>query len=307
MELRQIKHLVAVAETGSFTKAAERVSISQPALSASIAKLEAELEVQLLERNRSKITPTPAGRSFLERAGSILLACSAMKAETKNIAYPQPLRIGILRTLPTHAISDLIRAYRIVKPGSTVNLYEGSHCELQTRVKERKLHALISTSDPTLENAQSHHLFTDRFVVAVPLDHRFARWDGLRLSDFNGEPFISRAGCETYANTTREFLSRRIKPQVMYTTNQDDRALAMVAAGIGLALIPQTFDHPGIAMVKLLDYEISRTIGIQWDTDFTHENLENFVRLASSQQWVPNAHEIPVHASPRRSLERIET
>lgn len=295
MELRQIRHLIAVAETGSFTKASDRVAISQPALSASIAKLEAELDVQLLERNRSKITPTPAGRRFLERANSILLECSAMKAETKSINNLQPLRIGILRTLPTRTLSELIRSYRITKPGSSVSLYEGSHCELQTRAKERKLHAYISHFDPDLENTEFHQLFTDQFVVAVPLDHRFARWDGIQLSDLNGEPFISRAACETFENTTKEFLSRRIKPKVMYSTNQDDRALAMVAAGIGLALVPETFDQPGIAFIKLLDYQFSRTIGIHRNNDFPHENLEDFVRLASSLQWLPLPHQIPDH------------
>lgn len=289
MELRQIKHLIAVAETGSFTKASNRVAISQPALSASIAKLEAELEVQLLERNRSKIIPTLAGSRFLERASSILLECSAMKAETKQIVNPQPLRIGVLRTLPIRAISDLMRTYCIVKPGSAISLHDGSHCELQARAKDRKLHAFISNSDPNLESIQFHQLFTDRFVVAVPLEHRFARRDGLRLSDLHGEPLISRAACESFEKTAKEFLSRRIKPRVMYTTSQDDRALAMVAAGVGLAIVPETFDYPGVAKVRLVDYEISRTIGIQWDSDFIHQHLEDFVRLASSQQWVPNA------------------
>lgn len=295
MELRQIRHLIAVAETGSFTKAADRVAISQPALSASISKLEAELDVQLLERNRTKITPTAAGRRFLERASSILLECSAMKAETKNINKEQPLRIGILRTLPTPTLSSLIRSYRILNPGSNINLYEGSHCELITRAKDRKLHAFISHFDSTIENAEFIQLFSDQFKAAVPIDHRFARWEGLELMDLNGEPFISRAACESFEKTSKEFLSRRIKPQVMYTTSQDDRALAMVAAGIGIALVPESLNYPGVAFIKLLDYQMSRVIGLHLMSEFPHENLESFVGLASSQDWFPHTNQSQEH------------
>jgi len=88
MELYQIKHFIAVAETGGFTKGAQRVAISQPAISASIAKLEAELDVQLLDRRRSPVVPTAAGTRLLEAGKNILQTCNAVKAELKTITTP---------------------------------------------------------------------------------------------------------------------------------------------------------------------------------------------------------------------------
>ncbi len=85
MEIYQIRHFVAVVEAGGFTKGAQRVAISQPAISASIAKLEAELDVKLLERRHSQVVPTPAGRRLLEMGKAILQTCNAAKAEIKRI------------------------------------------------------------------------------------------------------------------------------------------------------------------------------------------------------------------------------
>jgi DNA-binding transcriptional LysR family regulator len=79
MDLYQIKHFVAVVEGGGFTKGAERVAVSQPAISASIAKLEAELNVKLLERRHSQVVPTTAGTRLLEMGRTILQTCNAAK------------------------------------------------------------------------------------------------------------------------------------------------------------------------------------------------------------------------------------
>lgn len=285
MELRQIKHLIAVAETGSFTKASERVSISQPALSASIAKLEAEFEVQLLERRRTKVVPTAAGLRFLERASSILLECSSVKADCRRISLPQPLRIGVLRTLPSRLIADLARSYRRARPGCAISLFDGCRSDLVKRFQDKKVHALITTCESGSRPQNFVELFTDRFVVAVPHDHHFAREKGINLSQLNGEPFITRSACETFQETSKVFVDRGIRPRITFVTDQDDRALNMVAAGVGLALVPEVFDSPGFKQIPLLDYDLSRTVGLQWSSQFEHEHLEEFIRIATAQDW----------------------
>lgn len=83
MELYQFRHFTAVAETGSFTKAAARAAVTQPALSVSIAKLEDELGVKLFHRSPKSVTLTPAGRRFKGTADGILEACSKVKVELR--------------------------------------------------------------------------------------------------------------------------------------------------------------------------------------------------------------------------------
>jgi DNA-binding transcriptional LysR family regulator len=89
MELYQIRHFIAVVEAGGFTKGAQRAGVSQPAISASIARLETELEVILLDRGQSPVVPTAAGARLLESGKEILHTCNAMKAELKTIATPR--------------------------------------------------------------------------------------------------------------------------------------------------------------------------------------------------------------------------
>lgn len=296
MELRQIRHFLAVAETGSFTKASERVSISQPALSASIAKLEAEFQVRLLDRSRSSVIPTLAGRRLLERAGAILSACNSVRAEVKNAAQPQPLRIGVLRTLSTRPIATLINNFRTLRPEVGFFLHEGTCDDLRRRLLDKRLDAIITTSEgPLPEDIGSRALFKETFVLAVATNHRFAREGSIKLSALDGEPLISRSGCETFQATIKEFAERKIKIRVAYKTDQDDRAVALAAAGVGVAMIPQLYDMPGIVQLRMSDFNVVRSFHIQWlleeHSELPHDGqVQDFIRVASSHNWTARTH-----------------
>ena len=290
MELRQIKHVMAVAETGSFTKASERVCISQPALSASIAKLEAELDVQLFDRRRSRVVPTPAGVRFLEGAATILVQCNSVRAEVRKAAAPQPLRVGVLRTLPSKVVANLLSSFRRHHPDASVSLFDGSRADLSKRLAERRLHLAITTEDPTdAKEVNSRPLFEDRFVLIVPLGHRFADESSVPLSVIHGEPFISRSSCETYNATAKELVDRSIKPRVAYSTDQDDRALSLVGAGVGVAMFPELFEASGVKQIPFSDFEITRTIAVQWlsptDKETQHDLMDPFVKIVSTHDW----------------------
>ena len=286
MELRQIRHFIAVAETGSFTKASERVSISQPALSASIAKLEAEFDVKLLDRRRARVVPTAAGARLIEKASTILLACNSVKADVRNVAKPQPMRIGVLRTLSTRAISNLIKSFRRHKPSAAVGLFDGTPVELGKLLSERRLDAVISISDDDdPDGFESRILFRENFVLAVPMDHRFAREASVKLLDLQGEPFITRSSCETFKESTKIFTERGLRPRIAYKTDQDDRALSLVNAGVGLSIVPELFQMQGIVQVKISDFNLSRSISIQWRPENVDEQLKEFIKIVSSHDW----------------------
>jgi len=285
MEIRQIKHVLAVAETGSFTKASERVSISQPALSASIAKLEDEFKVKLFDRLRSRVVPTAPGLRFIEKANSILNVYNSVKLEMRKEAMPQPLRIGILRTLSSRPISSLLRYYRASKSGAAVSVYDGNESELQKRLRENRLDAVITSATKTPAGWQARTLFKERFVLAVPIDHRFAREESLRLTDLHGEALISRTSCETFKDTVKLLAARGIKPRIAYVTDQDDRALSLVSAGVGVAIVPELFEVPGIVQVSLADLNIVRRISVYWSSGVGHKHLADFIKIASTHDW----------------------
>ena len=145
MELYQIRHFAAVAQTGSFTKGATRAAVSQPALSASIAKLEEELGVKLFHRSPKLVTLTPAGRRFHLTAQEVLGSCNKVKAELRASVADRPLRIGVLRTLPSAQLARLIETLQGDLPETRVELVDGTQEQLHAQLAGRKLLACIST------------------------------------------------------------------------------------------------------------------------------------------------------------------
>src|SRR3984893_18452910 len=112
MEIYQIIHFIAVVETGSFTKGADRAAVSQSAISAIVCKVEAEVDVQLLDRRRSPVVPTDAGKRLLEAGKAILQICNTVKGELETIARPKLLRIGIPQSFSNRHVSKMLGSFR---------------------------------------------------------------------------------------------------------------------------------------------------------------------------------------------------
>src|ERR1700739_708223 len=198
MELYQIRHFSAIAETGSFTKAATKAAVTQPALSASIAKLEEELGVKLFHRSPKSVSLTAAGRRFQMAADEILDASNRVKAELQAKAADRPLRIGVLRTLPSAHLAGLVEALQRGLAGTRIELVDGTREELDAQLSARKLLACVSSKDGKRPGQRSIELLREKYGLAVSLQHRFASCRNIELSDLNGERFIVRTHCETF-------------------------------------------------------------------------------------------------------------
>jgi DNA-binding transcriptional LysR family regulator len=133
MELYQIRHFIAVVEAGSFTKGAQRAALSQSAISTSIAKIEAELDVKLIDRPLSPVGLTPAGKRLLEAGKDILQRYDALTAELKLGTDPKYLRIGVLRSLLLFdgATSSLLRSFKRANPNVPTEVID-DECEQLT-------------------------------------------------------------------------------------------------------------------------------------------------------------------------------
>ncbi len=272
MELYQIRHYVAIAETGSFTRAAMRVAVTQPALSASIAKLEEELGVKLLYRG-------PKGRG-------------------------SNLRIGVLRTLPTPHVVRLVDAFRRALPDSTIELYDGSRQDLENQLSQGKLIACITSTGPLQEGQRSAVLAREGYGLVVGLQHRFAMVDNISLDELQGEPFIVRTHCETFAATTQLLSDRGIRTRIVYKTDQDDRALALIAAGLGVALMPALYNAPDVRKIKVRDFDVQRVIELRWNADTVDDRLETVISFASSHNWLTIPLSLPARTIPSTAVVR---
>ena len=283
MELYQIRHFIAVAETGGFTKGAQRIAISQPAISASIAKLEAELDVKLLDRRRSPVVPTAAGARLLEAGKNILQTCNAVKAELKTITTPNRLRIGVLQSLSNGYVSKLLSSFR--RANVAIEVVDGSCEQLVEFLAEQELDTVLTIVGGNDLKFASRVLFEEPYLLAVPQDHRYARRQSVKLADLDGEPFIVRTRCDFYQDVTDLLVARGIKTRVVYQTDQDDRALALVAAGIGLALVPAHFEISAVKQIPVSDLGVSRAIGLLWSHERAHADLKEFIEFAGGHCW----------------------
>jgi DNA-binding transcriptional LysR family regulator len=297
MELYQIRHFAAVAETGSFTKAAIRAAVSQPALSASIAKLEEELGVKLFHRSPRSVTLAPAGRRFHSTAQEVLGACNKVKADLRASVADRPLRIGVLRTLPSAQLARLIETLQGELPETRIELVDGTREQLHAQLTDRKLLACISTKAESEPGQHSVELLREDYGLVVSLSHRFASYESIQLSDLIGERFIVRTHCETFDSTTKLLAQHGIRCQIVYKTDQDDRALALVGAGMGVALMPAIFDAANVKKVPVRDFDAKRVICLRWNEDVTDDRLDRLVAFATTHNWASSSRANAIQSS----------
>ncbi len=285
MELYQIRHFVAVVEAGSFTKGAERAAVSQPALSASIARLESELGVRLFDRDRSKVTPTASGQKLLSFATGILNECSSLKMELKKVTSPNTLRLGVLQTIASQKIATFLRSYRKLGRDVAIELMDGTHDELQKALSNRRVAVIMTSLDDKASRIPSQIMFTEKYCLAVPVTHPLSKQHSIKLEQLADEPFIVRKNCVVNAEATKVLRARGIKARPVYRTDQDDRVLALVEGGMGIALLPSPPASDRIRVLEIADLNAKRTIGLRWLAMRDDQDLADSVSFAATYNW----------------------
>lgn len=286
MEIYQLKHFLAVADTASFTKAAHRMHITQPALSGSISRLESELGARLFTRTRKAVALTPAGRRLFEEGTQIVRACDRVKADIQGGGEPRRLKLGLIRTFPTSRIVSLLKAFRTEHPDLEITIAEGSSGELDDKLRRHKLDLLLTILGTTQEPGfVDVRLLEERYMLYVSNRSPFADCKEVSLAALQGQALIVRSACETYASTTNLLKERGITTRLVCRTDQDDRALAFVRAEVGVALMPELFEAPGVVRVAVTDFPANRTIGLRWLPTNSHETIGQFHDFALSHRW----------------------
>jgi DNA-binding transcriptional LysR family regulator len=265
MNLDQLKYFLAVAETSSFTKASERLFISQPSLSVGIQKLEADIGAKLFERGKKRVLLTSAGKHFLDKAKTILKEYESVKHELQfNFSNCKILKLGILQTLPVVCITQLISQFLKVHPNVVFEQFSGNIVELRNWLERGEIDLAITVLRDQENTRMSHILFQENYSLAVAENHHLANKVSVSLAELNAHPYIDRIGCETRDDLQRLFATRGICPPVVYRTADDEWSKALIATGIGLAVMPGQSSTPGIVYVRFSDLNLVRQVGLVW-------------------------------------------
>lgn len=287
MELYQIRYFLAVVDTGSFSRAAERVFVSQPTLSAGVKKLEQELGQQLLNRSTRQIALSDAGTRFLPRARTIIYECNAAQLELSTNASERRLQIGVLRSVPHNRLASLLVDYGARHPDIQVFIKEGSIDQVASWLDEGRIDTAITTVSSGSDGQAHDLLYRWRYLLAVPDGHRFAARASIAINALNRLAFIHRTHSESGGELTRTFANLGVNPRIVYRTDQDDKAMAYVAAGIGLCMVPDYLAQPGVALVPVDKVQISRSIGLIGPQGGYNDIAKAFQLFATSHDWKP--------------------
>jgi LysR family transcriptional regulator, hydrogen peroxide-inducible genes activator len=265
MELHQLRYFCAVAETGSFSRAAERSHVSQPSLSQQILKLEAELGARLFDRLGRSVRLTDAGKTFLPRARSVLRELETARgdvSDSKNSISGQ-VTVGVIPTVAPYFLPPIIAGFSRRFPEATVSVVEEITPVLLDRLRAGILDLAILALPVRGHEFESLPLLTEPLFAALPKKHRLARCSTISLRDLRKEPFLLlRDGHCFRENAVAACDRARVSPQVVFESGQFSSLLGLVGAGMGISLVPAmaVTRSPDLKFVRISHPEASRTI-----------------------------------------------
>lgn len=279
-----------VVRRGSITEASRALGYTQSAVSRHIAALEAEYGVQLLERGPSGVEPTPYGVRLLQHADAVLAHDTQLRHELDGLkrGILGHVTVGAFPTAVAGLIPSAFTALRESRPDTTVSLIEATTPTLLERLHAGDLDVAVVTEGPddsrTAGPLNVTHLLDERLVVAVGRGHRLARRRTVNLREVMGETFIT--GSETDENQLLR--ARRLddfRPQSQVVVADWIGKFACVAAGIGIALVPQLVTRAlpaGVSVLKLRDDQgpYRRVVAVTNPRHQPSELTSTFIRLA---------------------------
>ena len=270
LDVKRLRVLLAVVETGSVTAAADELGYTPSAISQQLLRLEREAGQPLLERHARGMTPTDAGVMLCGHARRILRQLAAAESDLADVAGARrgSVALGTFPTVGSSFLPHAVRRFRELYPGLELTIRSAREEELLRMVEEGEV-ALTLLWDYAWRRIESDQLsltelFSDPTVLLVGAGHRLARRRLVNLSDLADEPWIIRAGGHPVVEVLqRSAVEAGFTPRIAFQANDYQEAQAMVSVGLGIALAPRTAtvnQHPDVRVVSLGDSAPARRI-----------------------------------------------
>lgn len=267
MEIHQLRYFCSVAETGSFTRAAEREQIAQPSLSQQIIKLEEELGVRLFDRLGRTVRLTDPGQIFLPRARAILNELRAAKEEVTDTqsSVSGAISVGVIPTIAPYFLPARINSFCRKYPQASITVFEDVTARLLDRLRAGLVDLAIMALPARGHDLESFPLRTERLFAILPKNHRLAKKPSLSVKELRNDAFLLLRDDHCFRETALTACKRaRLVPRVVFESGQFSSILAMVGAGLGISIVPEMAleRRPDCCFVLVDDERASRTIGV---------------------------------------------
>ncbi|NLT34397.1 MAG: LysR family transcriptional regulator [Gaiellales bacterium] len=238
----QLRYFVAVAETMSFTDAAHRLHVSQPALSYQIKQLETELGARLLDRTSRRVSLSLDGRVFLPLARAVLnKADEALRVMRERLGMVTgEVAFGSISSVATHFVPAILAGFSQNYPGIRVHLHEGGTAGLERGVTDGSIDFAILGSPANPGVLEVTHLLDEELLLVVPKRHRLSQRVAVRLRELEKEDFIMLGPHFTLASEVKTLCRRAgFEPRVRYEVGSMESLLSFTKNGLGVAVVPR--------------------------------------------------------------------
>lgn len=257
-----VRYFLAVVDRGTFSRAAQQVNVAQPTLSVGIAKLERLLGTPLFHRSSQRVHLTEAGTRFAVHARRIENEFNAAESAVSDLRPSRMLRMGALSTIPTDAIARFVEAAAGHQADERLEIVEGSERELLQRLARGRIDLALTILRSDNDRFEREPLYSEGYSLALPAAHPLAGQDPIAAEALADSTMIVRRHCEVLSETSRHFTERGVRPFFAFRSTNDDRTLALVKAGLGLTVMPDSYRLDSVARPRLVGFDYKRDIGL---------------------------------------------
>ncbi|ROO24428.1 LysR family transcriptional regulator [Salinisphaera orenii MK-B5] len=289
MKLQQLRHFLAVAETGTLSEAAQRCHISQPSMSASLQKLEQDVDKPLFLRHARGLTPTEYGRRLQQYALRILRTVeeARLSLDDEPVELTGCLTVGVTETISAYLLPRILRWQQSMLAGLAIRFVEDDIAGLQQQVKDRRLDmGLMVTDNVTPDDAlRCDVLFTSPRHLWLSSGHPLQQAERITLADVADYPFV-RLEMDEHASTwTRYWRTSPVRPEIAFRSHSIEAVRSMVGRNIGITILsdlvfrPWTLDGEHLSRRALVDSIPGMDIGVIRSGGADSAPLQAFVNM----------------------------
>jgi LysR family hydrogen peroxide-inducible transcriptional activator len=292
MTLTELRYIVALAQEGTFSRAAERCSVSQPSLSVAIARLEDDLGVALFERGKGQVMPTSVGRRVVEQARRTLEEAEKVRlvARSGQNQLKGELRLGVIHTIGPYLLPQLIQSLKGIAADMPLAIEENMTAHLAEMLLANVLDVVIVAQPFELPGVLTRSVYDESFKVIVPRGHPWEGRASLNPEEVAGDEVLLLKAGNCFRDQVLDACPQISSPDTDVRLGHSIGTIrCMVASGLGVSVLPegalqQPYASDLIAVIPFREPAPARRVALAWRAGFVRPKaidalLEAFVRL----------------------------
>ncbi len=277
ISLRQIRCLVTVAHTGSFSRAAEDLSVSQPALSATIRQLEQRLDTKLFDRTTHKVALTDQGRLLLPHAERLLTTANNAFVDMHAVIVREgtTVRLGVMPSAVA-MVAQAVATIRRTRTDVTVHIADGRSDELLDGLRTGVYDMIIGVASGNLEGLETHLVVEDDMLLVVAMGHPLANAARQPWSALGGSEIIHFAGGSIGELATAALHDNGLAPSPRYRVDQVESLYGLVRSGLAVGIMPRLYTQGSrsdeVSLIPLFRPAIKRKVMLMYRSQLHAEH-----------------------------------